>query len=50
MIFYMESRKPITIRLKPSVLRSARIEAAKMDMRLAEWLEAALRAACKGWK
>ena len=41
----MEARVPITIRLKPSLLKAARIAAAQAGVRFGDWLESAFKGA-----
>ncbi len=37
-----EARKPVTIKMKPGVVRKARVSAATSDKRLGEWVEEAI--------
>ncbi len=37
-----EVRKSVSIKMKPSIIRKARVRAASSDKRLAEWLEEAI--------
>jgi len=37
-----EIRKSVTIKMKPSVVRKARVSAASLDKRLGQWLEEAI--------
>ncbi len=38
-----EVRKSVSIKMKPSVIRKARVSAASLDKRLGEWFEEAIR-------
>lgn len=37
-----EARKSVTIKMKPSVVRKARVAAVSLDRRLGDWLEEAI--------
>jgi len=37
-----EVRKSVSIKVKPSIIRKARVSAASLDKRLGEWLEGAI--------